>query len=87
MIDFRKEVYKPGYMKQPDRKVNIFFPFHLFGGVQCGCECHTITNISEAVNYPVKKHQDTSECAFTDHGPNMVTTHPIHGENIICNLD
>jgi len=68
-----KEVYIHGDMKQPNRKVNIFFPSHSFSVVRCGCECHTITNIAEAVNNTVKQHRDTSEYVFTDNAPMMVT--------------
>jgi len=35
-------IYRSWFIKKADRKVIIFYPSPAFGGVWCGCECHTL---------------------------------------------
>ena len=82
-------------MKKIDRKVNLFYPFFLFGGVWCGFESDNLTwlEVSSLSNeYPSGSNPATNHTPETiikirqtiEHFSNMVNTCQKHVKCFIC---
>jgi len=60
MIIVRVRIYIPWFMKKADDKVTICYSSSVFGGVQCGCECHMLIWLSTRS----KKSPECAESPF-----------------------